>query len=794
MEEQKNFNKKEKLPAKEANDQDKLESRSKALVFFILALMFLFLGALTYIIFTNMGKEKKQNDYADNSSPEANINPNNEEQENPEDQRNVAKASSFAAYEEVPVNINPSIPDYKIEKGLNNVANQKRFEFSPKAKELLEKNGFVVIPGKRGYSGNPEFFPIYESNRYAYILNFVTTDSILHNYHLMFDYLLKKLEENKLVAILKELNADMLAESLVQYDKLKGSEWENAAKRNIGFFAVGGKLLDPNLNIPQVVENEVKEELSLINEHSGISVSPVMNMGNNEKDILIETKQGSLPLDKLKEDYSQYISRGHYDKKEELRRYFKSMMWYGRLSFRLKNKDEVKSAALIVTALNKENNHKNWDSLYEPINFFVGKSDDITYYQLRDLLAENYGENVQLESLVNNKEKLDNFIEAAKKLAPPQINSMPIFAPNIQGDREEEIKGFRFMGQRFTIDASIFQRLVYREVGDKEHSCQDAPSEWMLCPKSRCLPKGMDITSAMGSKEAFNILKSEGEDKYACYTENMNKMKNYLAGLDNNVWTQNLYWGWLYSLLPLTEDKTTGYPSFMQNLAWQRKDLNTYLGSWTELKHDTILYAKQVYAELGGGGDIEKFDDRGYVEPNVYVYARLAGLLKMTKEGLKIRGLLTAESEGNLKKMEDLVLSLKGISEKELNNTALTEDEYEIIRSYGGQLEHFWIEVNKEEENYSNREYLYENPSAIISDVATDPNGSVLEEGTGNIFIIYAIVPVNGKLMLTKGGVYSYYEFAWPMSDRLTDKKWREMLKSDNAPKLPSWTNEFMAE
>ena len=45
----------------------------------------------------------------------------------------------------------------------------------------------------------------------------------------------------------------------------------------------------------------------------------------------------------------------------------------------------------------------------------------------------------------------------------------------------------------------------------------------------------------------------------------------------------------------------SGYPSFMTNSAWTRKDLNTILGSWTELKHDTLLYAKQVMAEMGGG-------------------------------------------------------------------------------------------------------------------------------------------------------------------------------------------------
>jgi hypothetical protein len=41
------------------------------------------------------------------------------------------------------------------------------------------------------------------------------------------------------------------------------------------------------------------------------------------------------------------------------------------------------------------------------------------------------------------------------------------------------------------------------------------------------------------------------------------------------------------------------------------------LGSWAELKHDTILYAKQVYAELGGGGTARPSPKlaQGYVEP-----------------------------------------------------------------------------------------------------------------------------------------------------------------------------------
>ncbi len=689
----------------------------------------------------------------------------------------VAFASKFATYEEVSVNVTPKVPAYSVSQDLSNVTNASDFTFSTEAKNLLVKNAFVVKPAY-----NNEFYSLYESNRYSFVPNFVTTDSMLHNYHLMFDFLLKQLEEQKLTAELKQLNAGMLAEALSQYDSLKGTEWENAAKRNVGFFAVGSKLLDSSVIVPSVVQNEVGQELALIETHQGITVSPVMNMGSDTNNV----------PDALKEDYSQYIPRGHYDKTEQLKAYFKSMMWYGRLTFRLKNDDEIKSSILITLALNKESNQVSWNKIYEPINFFVGKSDDITYYQFGDLVVKIYG-NAELQTISTDQNKFTSFVDETKALEPPQINSMPIFNADIQPDREKEIKGFRFMGQRFTIDAAIFQRLITREVGPKGDPCPAGAT----FASGRMLPKGLDIPSALGSKEALNILAGQGETQYACYPENMSKMRSYIAGLPVENWTQNLYWGWLYQLKPLIEEKTNGYPTFMQNEAWARKDLNTFLGSWSELKHDTILYAKQVYAEKGGGGPDQK-DDRGYVEPNPYVYARLSSLLKMTSSGLEIRGLLTSSMKENLGIMEELALKLKVISEKELSNEKLTDDEYELIRSYGGDLEHLWLEINKDEPQFkqmnSPSNYLSQNPAAIIADVATDPNGQVLEEGTGKISEIYVVVPIDGKLRIAKGGVYSYYEFSWPMSDRLTDKKWRDMLNTGQAPQLPDWTKAFVAK
>lgn len=686
-----------------------------------------------------------------------------------------AEASQFAAYKEVEVNIDPNVPKYEVEADLSNAVNKERFTLSPLAEEMLAENNFVVVPGYRA-----EFFPLYEENRYDKIPNFVTTDSIVHNYHLMFDDLLKKLEEEKLIPELKNLNALMMAESESQYEELKGTEWENAAKRNVGFFSVGSQLLDNSAETPTYVSSVVDEELNLIEAKAGITASPLWKEAGGSE---------------LLEDYSQYIPRGHYDKSEQLKAYFKTMMWYGRLTFRLKEEEETKSAVLVTMALDKANNQESWDKIYEPTNFFVGKSDDITYYQTEEILKKVYGGTPDLSTVISDTEKMDQVVTQMRALEPPQINSMPIYNADIQPDREKEIKGFRFMGQRFTIDASVFQRLIYREVGDKESTCEEGVDNWDA-QGARYLPKALDVTAAMGSSEALDILNGQGETEYACYTENMTKMSDYINELDTDTWTQNLYWGWLYSLKPLTEEKGEGYPQFMQNQAWTRKDLNSYLGSYTELKHDTILYAKQVYAELGGGPEpTYTDDDRGYVEPNVYVYSRLAGLLAMTKEGLEARNLLSADYQENLTKMEELVLQLKTISEKELNNETLTDDEYELIRSYGGQIEHFWLDINEEDmkkKGLAEDSYLSQNPAALVSDVATDPNGAVLEEATGYISDIYVVMPVDGVMKILKGGVYSYYEFSWPMDDRLTDSKWWDLLDSaESPPNLPEWTQIF---
>ena len=667
-------------------------------------------------------------------------------------------STGFASYQPVQVSLPATHAGYSLPVDLSSAIADESFVFSEAQRQLLSANGFVVAP-----SEYKEFFHLYEEARYAEVPVFITTDSAYHIYHLFFDQVLRTLEDKQFYADLEKLTAGMLWATEGQYDTLKGTTLEQAALRNLGYFAVAYRLLNPDSSIPPAVQEQVEGELALIEAHEGFSESPILG---------------------YPEDYSQYVARGHYTKNEARQRYFKAMMWYGRVTLRLKEPDETLSALLMAQALANtkiegEPASTIWERIYEPTSFMVGISDDLDIYDYHPLIEEVYGSLSNDPTIFLGEDKLTQFVAAARELPPPQINSMWVY---IWEDRDEATQGFRFMGQRFVIDAYIFQEMIFRSVGTL-----DDP---------RMLPKGLDIFAAMGSEEAYSILEEMDETHYLNYDEQMSKVRGELSALEMDSWTQNLYWSWLYSFQPLIEVKGEAYPAFMRNPAWVRKDLHTALGSWTELKHDTILYAKQAYAEMGGA--FEEPELKGYVEPNPDAFARLAALTRMTLDGLEARGLLDDqetmwEIRDNLQSLELLLTQLTTIAEKELAGTPLTQEEQDVILFYGGLLESLTLAA-ADKEGVEGRPILEDQEAAVVADVATDPSGFVLEEGVGRIQEIYVVAELEGQLVVCKGGVFSYYEFPWPMDDRLTDEAWREMLDQGQAPDRPDWTASFIAE
>ena len=664
----------------------------------------------------------------------------------------------------------PSVEPYSVAEDFSNVEYEDEFDiyFNPdheyasetagELRNSLIKYNFAVVDGYRD-----EFFDIYESNRYSMFPNFITVDSLMHTYHLYFSCLMRQTEKTYLAEKLSTLGDEMLKETAEQYKMLEQSNWKDAALRNLEFFYIAGLLQDRG---PSVAINSAEFDSTVKSEYDKIMAAKGIE---------------DCALSGLSEDYTQYKPRGYYDGDETLENYFRAMMWYGRIPFSFDSEEMVKSAILMNLAIAK--NEELWKAVYDTTKFFAGASDDPGYDQVISVIENAYGKIPKVSDIAGNEDAINACMDALKKLDPPKINSIPV----MEGD-DPVIPSYRFMGQRFTIDEAIMQRLVFSSVKENENGDR------------RYLPDTLDVAAALGSDTAYNILDEKGDTGFKNYNENLAFVKSHFDNSDKSLWDASLYSGWLNILRPLFEQKGEGYPSYMQNEQWTKKNLETFAGSYAELKHDTILYSKQIMAEMGGG-DMEVLDDRGYVDPQPVVYSRFISLSEKTKEGLEKMGMLGGEEKENLEKLSEIGRRLLEISEKELTGNAFTDDDYEFIRCYGGDLEHFWKEANKDiNENLMSS---YEAPCQIVADIATDPNGTCLEVGTGNVDTVYVVFPIDGKLHIGRGSCYSFYQFEMPISERLTDEEWRTRLKGgymdgdwnwvevDDKPVQPEWTSSY---
>jgi hypothetical protein len=549
---------------------------------------------------------------------------------------------------------------------------------------------------------------------------------------------------------------------------------------------------------------------------------------------LIEKHKGwkFSPIFIYKEDYSQYVPRGHYTKSEKLKNYFKAMMWYGRMTALIKGsliltkgksectgpmngiiseydaKIQTLQASLIANKFSQSKDIQGrWSRIYAITSFFVGFSDDLGPYEYSAVLKSLFEGKIKPQDL----EKKYPIIRDALLNLPynPKIYSglgaCELFIPLLplsDKDREElkiqakklleETKGFRLMGQRFTIDSWLFSEIVSPYSGEYIGKKDPKPFTWVktdLGREVRGFPRGLDVMALFGSKRAKEILKELGDTEYSDYEKKFSELKKEIDSLPLDAWFQNLYWNWLYVLRSLLGEFGEGYQTFMQTKAWQDKELTTALSSWVELRHDTILYVKQSYtmAELGGAPEEPVV---GYVEPVPEFYARLLTLTKMTNQGLNKlvpkEELEKLKIEDALNRFSEILTRLLEISKKELENKPLTQDEYYFIDNFGAISEGLIKEIAEGEADPD----IFK--TTLIADVHTEGNTKkVLEEGVGYIkTLIVAYKLPQGHILLGVGPVFSYYEFKQPMENRLTDEAWREILKA-NPPLEPEWVKNF---
>ena len=134
----------------------------------------------------------------------------------------VSRAGGFAAYVPVPVDVVPAAPDYVPD--LAQVVNPDAMNWLDEAQRAaLEANGFVVTP--QGYE---QIYQIYKNAQEGSIPAFVTTDAVLHAFHILYDYSLRLAEIEHFIADLESLNAGLLDAAQADYTSTSGPVQEAA--------------------------------------------------------------------------------------------------------------------------------------------------------------------------------------------------------------------------------------------------------------------------------------------------------------------------------------------------------------------------------------------------------------------------------------------------------------------------------------------------------------------------------------------------------------------------------------
>lgn len=643
-----------------------------------------------------------------------------------------------------PLKFTANAPEYVVNADLSNIENLDQFSnLSDKQRAMIAQNGFVVTP-----TDSEQLFYIYEDNTYKKIPGFVTADSVLQLYHIFYDYSLRNLEAEFFYRDLTVLNKNMLEQLMKEYGQVQNEVVKANILKMVGYFGVAELSLGNRLpdDFPAELSDTVKREYALITDAGVKTDSPLFGF-----DV----------------DYSLFKVRGHYTRSEELGKYFRAMSWYGTIPIPFysqnKERDEDSAMRAVITAISlgrlpEGSGGKLWENIYSTTCFYVGEADDITPYEVAKAVEKVYPDTLDLNKI---PDKLDDFYREVENMRTADII--------LKTDSAVTQPQMRFMGQRYIPDSEILQEL----------------SE----PYKRPFPAGVDVFAVFGSERAEEVLNEiyKPGQLWDKYQENYNRLSSKFRSQTIPEQTNNLYNGWLYSLKSLTERPGAGYPYFMQNTAWEDKSLSTALGSWAEIRHDTILYGKQSGTECGGGNEPPELI--GYVEPNPEFFNRLLWLTTATRESLGARGLLAESMQYKLEQFEDMLGFLKTCAEKELRGETLSTEEQYTLLTFGGTLEYLSSSIAE-----ADGWYLVESDTdrnmAVIADVHT-ASGTYLEVGVGTAAEIYVAIPQNGKVYLTRGAVFDYYEFT--SGERLTDEQWQAKLKSETVPR-PPFTGSYMDE
>jgi hypothetical protein len=349
-------------------------------------------------------------------------------------------------------------------------------------------------------------------------------------------------------------------------------------------------------------------------------------------------------------------------------------------------------------------------------------------------------------------------------------------------------RSFALLGQRYVVDSHVFSEVVYDRVA------------------SRMMPSPLDAAfAALGNAQALAL-----NPDVATYGElpgALGRMRVLVDAHDETFWSANFYNLWLRALRALSpadfaDPALSGLPAVHRSEAWGRRLLNAQLGSWAELRHDTLLYAKQSYTGIPGCD----FPD-AYVDPYPQFYAALA---KYADAGAR---LVTLANDSQLSQQVATYFAtlakatkiLGDMAQRELRGEKFAEEQLAFIndavrveRQSAG-----CVSIDVPDGWYADLFFKREKSiefDPTIADVHTQPAdelgapvGKVLHVGTGYPRLMVTTVNTCQGPRAYAGVVYGYHEHITKNFERVTDAEWAQRFSAGQRPAEVPWLSSVLA-
>jgi hypothetical protein len=658
---------------------------------------------------------------------------------------------------------------------------------------------------------------------------FVTSDSLLNAYHVLYEESVLRLEQ----ANARKL-ADILRFVLVNLD---------SAAQNLQ--------ADPNLVTPAKTRATiiVGTALKLLDETFQVSDPSVMAIIDDEVAKIVAANTAMKPAwmgpweeDLIEIDYTRYKVRGFYTRTETLTRYFRAVAWLQSIPFRVSHDVELVSILMLGGCITPDRfgddqarcaEYQGYFSIYKD---FIGSGDDWDLITAAGEVDEGLA--FDLEAM------REHLIAKAQVEGGPQINDQIRFAPDDPNMAAEP--NFRIVSAYRIPDGVLFQRTTDRRKIE------------------RFFPNGLEICVILGSAFAPSRI---DEPEKAKLLEIIEESKSLFSG-------SSLYFDYLNMVATLLEPPEPNAPAFMSNDPWQTKSCGAVLSGWAQLRHTWVLQAKTpVYPTTGIARGESKPPD-ALVEPVPQFYRRMANLASRTRCILAIGDALEADytylasllrqiadaleqSESEQEAISALVAAIGNTMDlvaawnyamsvdgdtnakvAELRRVAAGLDAGYVdpsiewlVNGYDNiSLDTLWSSlglISRRLESIANKQLAGVDPNeteasfftgygkaiaAIMlqASATSSPKDNApriadvfcgvddllrityMHAGIGRARAIYVLYPWADTEVLCKGAVLPYYEFV--ASERLTDDEWKTMLDGASPPSVPVWLAPIMTD